>query len=240
MAVKIKKSVGNWSKGAKNDPQDVTQIQKLLATVATNTKLHKVKPKGASGRISKPPKISSTVRAITQFQKMILGYSNPDGLIEPGKTTITALNRLNDSTGFDKMKGVNPPVSLKVCRFIARFDSVKITDGKRTLNIQAKRMVKMNDKGLNMYNPKGGKKESAYVTAIKKIPISERTVLEVEAIISAARKKGSRISHHLTGNAVDISARKTGFKMTKAMEIARRVGLKPKDEKFRNCFHVNG
>jgi hypothetical protein len=60
----------------------------------------------------------------------------------------------------------------------------------------------------------------------------------VETILNAAIQQGSKISDHLQGNAVDISAA-GGFSWANAELIAKKLGLKPKQEKSRNCFHVS-
>lgn len=73
----IKGSVGSRAKGARNSKADVELVQKLLLGAGFD-------PKGIDGLIG-----PNTVNAIMAFQRT--WWSNPDGLIEPGKTTIRKL-----------------------------------------------------------------------------------------------------------------------------------------------------
>lgn len=135
-------------------------------------------------------------------------------------------------SGLDKLRTVNSGLQKKVKLFAAKFGPITVTSGKRTVKKQAELMAPMADKDLNMYGPR-----SAYIVQIKALPKSERTVKKVEEILTEARSKGSRVSYHLAGQAVDISA-KGGFDWSKANKIAREVGLTVKEERWRNCFHV--
>lgn len=235
MAVTIRDKVGNWQKGATNNTADVKAIQEILIKVATKLKNPKLKPRGVNGVVAKPPKRSSTVMAITEFQKQVLLMSSPDGRVDPGPTgrTLAALNSLADSTGFDKLREVKPALQKKVHSTIANYGSkVSITSGKRTVRKQAELMAPMTDKDLNMYGSK-----TYYIVEIKAIAESKRTATKVEEILKKAQKNGSRISHHLAGSAVDISSKGT-FNWVKAGKAAKKAGLTVKEEKWRNCFHV--
>jgi len=134
--------------------------------------------------------------------------------------------------GLDKLRTVNSSLQKKVKLFAAKFGPITISSGKRTIKKQAELMAPMSDSDLDMYNAR-----SAYVRQIKALPKSERTVAKVEEILNEAKSKGSRISWHIVGKAVDISA-KGSFDWSKAKRIASEVGLTYKDERSRNCFHV--
>lgn len=85
----IASSVGRWEKGAKNLPDDVKTVQRLLKAASDKSKAAQLDPKGADGKIAHPPGTSNTVNAIEAFQSR---SSKPvDGLIEPGSETWNAL-----------------------------------------------------------------------------------------------------------------------------------------------------
>lgn len=84
-SLSIKTSVGDWSRGAKNNPDDVRLIQTLLIEISKKLNNPMCRPGGVNGEISKPSTKSSTVRAIRAYQRRFL--SNPDGRVDPGGTT---------------------------------------------------------------------------------------------------------------------------------------------------------
>jgi peptidoglycan hydrolase-like protein with peptidoglycan-binding domain len=85
----ISDSVGRWEKNARNLPEDVKTVQRLLEAAAQ--KLHNpgLDPKGVDGKIAQPPRHSNTVTAIEAFQSRF--NLSIDGLIEPGGQTWQAL-----------------------------------------------------------------------------------------------------------------------------------------------------
>ena len=232
-ASSISKPVGDWQKGSANESADVIAVQTLLTKVADKLNKPTFKPNTVNGTVSKTPHASSTVKAIMAFQKDVLGIASPDGRVDPGGKTLKGLENLANSGGFEKFQGVDPALQGKAASFIARYGAVTISSGKRTTFQQAVEMAKMSDTDLNMYGA-----ASDYVVKIKAIPRANRTVQKVQEILDEAREHGHTISKHLDGKAVDISAA-GHFHWHTADAVASQVGLKPKREVSRNCFHVN-
>lgn len=81
----ISASVGAWEKGARNISADVTVVQQLLTQAAQTLGRPELDPGGVDGGISKPPRTSSTVKAIRAFQNLS-GFT-VDGRIDPGGRT---------------------------------------------------------------------------------------------------------------------------------------------------------
>ena len=78
----ISDSVGRWEKNARNLPEDVKSVQRLLETAAQKLHNPELDPKGVDGKIAQPPRNSNTVAAIEAFQSRF--NLSVDGLIEPG------------------------------------------------------------------------------------------------------------------------------------------------------------
>lgn len=78
-------SVGDWSRGATNTPDDVKTVQILLEFAAKREMNPAFDPGGVDGKISRTVGRSGTVRAIKAFQRGF--FRNPDGLVEPDGTT---------------------------------------------------------------------------------------------------------------------------------------------------------
>lgn len=97
MAKSISSSVGR-KKGlnAKNNSADVKTVQQLLAAAAKNLGNNDYHPGDDDGLIATPPRFSETVAAINAFQKRFM--RNPDGQVDPGKTTLKKLNEAAGST----------------------------------------------------------------------------------------------------------------------------------------------
>jgi len=104
----IVKSVGDWGKGANNAPGDVAIIQGILTSLSTLTKDKSIDPKGIDKKIAKPPKESSTVKAILAFQESFM--KTPDGVISPGKTTIKNLHEALIRAQFPQKPSFTPIV----------------------------------------------------------------------------------------------------------------------------------
>ena len=85
----ISDSVGRWEKNARNLPDDVKTVQRLLETAAQKLQAPELDPKGVDGKIAQPPRHSNTVAAIEAFQSR--SNLSVDGLIEPGGQTWQAL-----------------------------------------------------------------------------------------------------------------------------------------------------
>lgn len=105
MAETISAAVGR-KKGhnAKNNREDVKTIQHLLTAAAKNLGNNDYHPGDDDGLISTPPKFSETVAAINAFQKRFM--RNPDGQVDPGKTT---LKKLNEAAGSAPAGGTAAP-----------------------------------------------------------------------------------------------------------------------------------
>jgi hypothetical protein len=97
VARKISKSVGEWAKGANNLRRDVVVVQELLTQASR--KNARFDPGIIDGRIARAPGASRTVQAIREFQSRFT--VQPDGLVEPGKTTIQRLNEYVQPTADD-------------------------------------------------------------------------------------------------------------------------------------------
>ena len=67
-SVVISDSVGRWERNARNLPEDVKTVQRLLETAAQKLHAPELDPKGVDGLIAKPPRHSNTVAAIEAFQ----------------------------------------------------------------------------------------------------------------------------------------------------------------------------
>ncbi|HEY4661299.1 MAG TPA: peptidoglycan-binding domain-containing protein, partial [Terriglobales bacterium] len=78
-------SVGRWEENARNLPDDVKTVQRLLQTAAQKLLAPQLDPKGIDGKIAQPPGKSNTVAAIEAFQSR--SNISVDGLIEPDSQT---------------------------------------------------------------------------------------------------------------------------------------------------------
>jgi len=83
--VVISDSVGRWEENARNLPDDVKTVQRLLQTAAQKLLAPQLDPKGIDGKIAQPPGKSNTVAAIEAFQSR--SNISVDGLIEPDSQT---------------------------------------------------------------------------------------------------------------------------------------------------------
>jgi putative peptidoglycan binding protein len=211
---------------------DVKDLQKAL-----NDAGMKLKVDGQFG--------PATDEAVKAFQKK--NKLKPDGIA--GKDTMQKLSTGGESKGGssaggdaksgednikggkDILKSVDAGLQKKIIEFAGKFGPITITSGKRTLLKQAELMAVMSDKDLGMYG------KDNYVAEIKALDKKERTPKKVEEILAKWVKKGSFVSRHLQGRAIDISAQ-GGFKWSSAEKIAKEVGLKVKQEEGRDCFHV--
>jgi hypothetical protein len=87
--VVISDSVGRWEENARNLPDDVKTVQRLLQTAAQKLLAPQLDPKGIDGKIAQPPRKSNTVAAIEAFQSRF--NISGDGVIEPDGETWQAL-----------------------------------------------------------------------------------------------------------------------------------------------------
>jgi len=105
MAGSISASVGSYESGAKNLPADVRTVQELLTQAAKKLHAPAFDPKGVDGKIARPGSRSSTVTAITNFQRQKVGMMQPDQRIDVrGKTW----NTLVAAAGPIAAPGVGP------------------------------------------------------------------------------------------------------------------------------------
>ena len=107
MARMITKSVG---KGGVNQPADVKTVQELINE--NLTRLPAARRLDADGRLG-----PLTVAAIEEFQRKVVGLPHPDGRVDPGGRTWTALTQ-----------GVKPPVPLSTYRVVFRHGTEPPTD----------------------------------------------------------------------------------------------------------------
>jgi len=111
MAESIGASVGR-KKGhnAKNNKDDVKTVQRLLAAAAKSLGNSDYDPGDDDGLIAMPPRFSDTVAAINAFQKRFM--RNPDGQVDPGKTTLKKLNEAAGSAPSGGTAAPKPPAPL--------------------------------------------------------------------------------------------------------------------------------
>jgi hypothetical protein len=88
-SIVITDSVGRWEQNARNLPDDVKTVQRLLEMAAQKLHAPELDPNGVDGKIAQPPRHSNTVAAIEAFQSR--SNISIDGLIEPGDQTWQAL-----------------------------------------------------------------------------------------------------------------------------------------------------
>lgn len=88
----ISASVGDWAKGAKNNPEDVKTVQAMLRQVSAILRVPAYDPLGNDGKIAKTAGKSDTIRAINAFQSRI--FIRPDGLIDPDGKTFREMLRI--------------------------------------------------------------------------------------------------------------------------------------------------
>lgn len=81
----ISDSVGRWEENARNLPDDVKTVQRLLQTAAQKLLAPQLDPKGIDGKIAQPPRKSNTIAAIEAFQSR--SNISVDGVIEPDGET---------------------------------------------------------------------------------------------------------------------------------------------------------
>jgi murein DD-endopeptidase MepM/ murein hydrolase activator NlpD len=89
MSSNISAPVGRWEKGARNLPDDVKTVQRLLKAAAETLEAPEIDPNGIDGKILRPPATSDTVEAIEAFQSRFT--SAVDGVIAAGSQTWAAL-----------------------------------------------------------------------------------------------------------------------------------------------------
>ena len=93
MTSQISSSVGSYESGAVNSAADVRTVQELLTSVSQKLLFPAFDPKGVDGKIARPGSRSSTVAAITNFQKLKVGMAYPDQRIDVnGKTWRTLVS----------------------------------------------------------------------------------------------------------------------------------------------------
>jgi hypothetical protein len=245
----IKSSVGSWQAGAVNNPADVRTVQEMLSAVSRALNhAQNLNPGAIDGKIVKSPGQSLTVQAIIAFQKDVLGITTPDGRIDlrwgcvnPGKVTFNGLDYLEGSN-LQKLffpLGVNDKLRKGVIRLIAHVGHAVVNSGKRTVEEQAGAMLTMTSKNLDMYCPNGVIPD--YVTKLRELMTNKKYTKEnIISVLNEALKTGHRISHHLKGNAVDVSDSKGDFRHANALGLEAKCGVAIfacSEEKKLNCNH---
>ena len=82
MAARISGSVGSYESKAKNISTDIKTVQNLLAQAASKSRKPQFNPGTPDGKIARIGSRSSTVRAITAFQKEQVKMVRPDQRID--------------------------------------------------------------------------------------------------------------------------------------------------------------
>jgi hypothetical protein len=104
------------------------------------------------------------------------------------------------------------------------------TNDYRTVRRQAELMANMTDSQLNWYGSSTG-----YVVEMKKCTLGgSQRVAEFERLINNARKQGSFLSRHLTGDAVDI----TPNEKIKSWLLEHGFTVKDETADGTNCWHL--
>lgn len=238
-------------RGAPNQAQDLQIVKNLLGTVSS--KLHGLyfQAPPATGCITNAADIEKTIQAIAAFQKEILGFTHPDGRVDPSGTTFHALKYLSSSNLeklFTRSEGVtlNPQLRKRVLCLIAHVGPAVVNSAVRSLEVQAKAMSTMTDRQLEDLYGKGG-----YVAEMERLGPggneSPRPVYGSNGVLDILRRffhPGGHpyISHHLAGKAVDISERQLCFgrALTHSSHKPSKFGLKilqKKGEKELHCLH---
>jgi hypothetical protein len=229
----IKGTVGSWQAGAENYPADVQTVREMLTIVSRKLSNAIIfNPFGITGWIEKPPLQSQTVRAINAFQKEIFEMARPDGLVEPNGATFKGLLNVADSelTKLYMPAGVDTKLRHGIVRLIACVGSAVVTSGKRTVEEQADAMLKMNSQKLQMYCPKGV--TPGYVTQLRELIKNGKYTKDnvIRVLQDALDGKGPDrakhfISHHLHGDAVDISDHQLAFRRQPALVLQTKFGV---------------
>ena len=248
--VSISRPVGKVPMGTPNAnlPQDVRTIQKLLN--AQMAKLMPMTALGEDGVIG--PK---TIAAIEEFQRRVVGMSQPDGRVDPGGATLKALGgtatvatvpgAAGQVTG--KTAGVNADI-IKYLNAVATHygKTINVTSGKRSASEQADAMWG----GWSQHLERG--KIYSYLQQNETVrkELDGFYNLAHSATASAASKTKARqdfnakvisiaggLSRHLTGEAVDVSL-STDTKVLCAL----KVGFTYIEEKYQGvvkCHHFD-
>jgi hypothetical protein len=87
MAASISRSVRSYESGAVNLPADVRTVQELLTQASKSLRSPALDPQGVDGKIARPGSQSSTVTAITNFQRQQVGMARPDQRIDVNGAT---------------------------------------------------------------------------------------------------------------------------------------------------------
>ncbi len=91
---KINASVGSYESGAVNNAADVKTVQKMLTEITRKTGNALFDPKGIDGKIARSGAVSSTVKAITNFQIKRVGMGRADQRIDVGGKTWKTMTSL--------------------------------------------------------------------------------------------------------------------------------------------------
>ena len=202
MSAGITESVGN---GANNRPPDVRRVQRLLALFAKLTDLPPLEEDGLIG--------GATIAAIERFQADTLGYPAPDGRIDPGGRTWTALIRwaqeaadpirVTYDSGVETAARLVSDYSFAVIRdalAMAGMKAAVITSTLRLPREQAATMYKNAVKGLNaqlaLYGRAGD--EVLRVYEANRARPAETVIALMRAAIEAQLAKGRQVSRHVT------------------------------------------
>ena len=157
----------NVGKDATNSPEDVRTVQQLLNQ--NILRLAPLKPCAVSGICD-----SQTIALIEQFQRVVLGFTDPDGRVDPGGRTLTALQGITPPTaGEPTIDGVAllSDAPAKVLREIlkaAGLSRATVTSGVRTPAEQARVMYenclsKGPEFNLRLYAPPGQKVVQVFI-----------------------------------------------------------------------------
>lgn len=129
-------------RGARNVPSDVKLVQELL-----NGHVHKLAPLGPLVADSKAG--NATFRAIEAFQSKVLGMQRPDGRIDPGGRTFTALLDKSSKSvqGLPNQGRVSdrPPLNIDLPAFYAVLDKQPDLKGVRVVYFDGVRMHVLRD-----------------------------------------------------------------------------------------------
>ena len=109
MSTRITGSVGSYQSGAVNREKDIRTVQELLTAAARKLKDPRLDPGGIDGKIHRVASRSSTVKAITHFQKVQVGLNRPDQRIDVGGKT---WNKLMNVVGRAAPKQPSKPIGL--------------------------------------------------------------------------------------------------------------------------------
>lgn len=186
---------GSVGIGGKNNKADILNIQ-----IALNQRLKLIAPTARlkeDGDLGTQPEKSKTIAAIMAFQKMVVGTTNPDGLIDVNGKTHKKLNATSATT---LPAGNSELLTFPGTNFTHGKTKKTLTECLDTLPVELRPDFKANISQIIREMHKLG----VALGIIKKYKAGYRTFLEQYTLPSTATKAGPGESFHNYGLATDL------------------------------------